>query len=930
MAFVTDDRPPVDDSSSRVIRPPATIRFRIAAIVVVLLAITVALIAYAYFALGHLQRQTRDLASVYLSDVALARHLQIRAEEMLLYLPTLTSAVQENGRRDTQWALNQRVWELRDDITALEARHSLAPPQREQLTDLLHKLEMIEHDVGQLNALVSARSVAVAGSKSSWKRIETAHAKHFAVATEVEAQLRARVARALAVDIAEAAPEQLQQRLDDLLDKDLGWLATAQDIRTDSRGLLEIAKQMLSTTDAEYLTRQQTEAEVVIRRLALYQRLPVGEAVAALGAATAELVSAMGGDNALSALRRNELSLNKTVIEQAERIRWLLMATVEIASALVDDLVAQASARVSLSAREVNDTQGVLLAVALLAILPTLFGIYQFVRRTVLIPIRKITQTMLAASQRVLDEPDALDRQYLDPELLRGDDEVAAMARALEHFQQAIAERDDALHASELRLRFHQEAEERIRQIAYHDHLTGLPNRLALRSRLEQALDRARHDKIGLAVLFIDMDRFKTINDTLGHRFGDALLVEIAHRLERAVRHSDMVARLGGDEFVVVLERVENVDYIIYATERIRTILAQTYRIDDHELHSTPSIGIALSPGDGDCVDVLMKNADAAMYHAKASGRNNYQFFTARMNEVIRERLALENDLRQALDAQQFLLHFQPQFDAASGRASCVEALLRWMHPVDGLTWPAQFLPVAEELGMMSALEEWVLRQALGQLRRWRETGASVARIAVNVSVYQLQDERFPECVAWILADLHLGPSDLEMEFTESIAMESSQAIRDGLKRLRAMGIYLTLDDFGAGYSSIIYLKSLPIQCLKLDRSLIEHIATVRDDEAICRAVINLAHTLGLKVTAEGVETREQLRCLHDLGCDAFQGFLLGQPQTAEQMVQVVGAHAAVWVEETDGRRLGGSVLGVGMIQCRSGSEWRQVREIDR
>lgn len=908
MAFVTDDKPPVDDSSShspaRANGPPATIRFRIAAIVVVLLAITVALVAYAYFALAHLQRQTRDLASVYLSDVTLARHLQIRAEEMLLYLPTLTSTGQENGRRDTQWALNQRVWELREDIAALEARHSLAPPQREQLSDLLRKLEVIEHGIGQLNTLVSARSVAAAGSKAGWNRIEAAHAKHFAAATDVEAQLRAQVARVLAVDIAEAAPEQLQQRLDDLLDKDLGWLATAQDIRTDSRGLLEIAKQMLSATDVEYLTQQQTEAEVVIRRLALYQRLPAGEAMDALAAATVEFVGAMEGNNALSALRRNEISLNKTVIEQVEQIHGLLTTTVETASALVDDLVAQASAQVTLSAREVNDAQGVLLAVALLAILPTLFGVYQFVRRTVLIPIRKITQAMLTASQRVPNEPDALDRQYLDPELLRGDDEVAAMARALEHFQQAIAERDAALHASELRLRLQQEAEERIRQIAYHDHLTGLPNRLALRGRLEQALERAQRDKSGLAVLFIDMDRFKIINDTLGHRFGDALLVEIAHRLQRAVRHSDMVARLGGDEFVVVLDRVENIDYIIYVTERIRMVLAQTYRIDEHDLHSTPSIGIALSPGDGDSVDVLMKNADAAMYHAKASGRNNYQFFTARMNEVIRERLVLETDLRQALDAQQFLLHFQPQFDAASGRVSCVEALLRWMHPVEGLTRPAQFLPVADELGMMSALDDWVVRQALGQLRRWREVGASVARVAVNISVHQLQDERFPERVAQILADLHLGPSDLEMEFTESIALDSPQAIRDGLKRLRSMGIYLTLDDFGAGYSSIIYLKSLPVQCLKLDRSLIEHIATVHDDEVICHAVITLAHTLGLKVTAEGVETREQLRCLHGLGCDAFQGFLLGQPQTAEQMVQVAGAHAAAWLEETDGRRL--------------------------
>ncbi|RUQ36294.1 MAG: EAL domain-containing protein [Candidatus Competibacteraceae bacterium] len=889
----------MDDSPPRVAGPPATIRFRIAAIVVVLLAITVVLTGYAYFALSHLQRQTRDLASVYLSDVALARHLQTRAEEMLLYLPTLTSTVQENGRHDSQWALNQRVWELREDITALEARNSLAPQQRGQLAELLRKLEMIEHELGQLNTLVSARSTAAASRKAGWKQVETTHARHFAAATEVEAQLRAQVARALAVDIAEAGPGQLQQRLDDLLDKDLGWLATAQDIRTDSRGLLEIAKQMLNETEVENLARQQAEAEVVIRRLEVYQRLPAGDAVAALSAATTAYLATMHGGKALDALRRHELHLNKTVVQQAERIHWSLMATVEIASSLVDDLVAQASAQVSASARAVGDAQGVLLAVAALAILPTLFGVYQFVRRTVLIPIRKITQTMLIASQQVLDEPDALGRQYLDPELLRGDDEVAAMARALAHFQQAIAERDAALHASEIRLRLQQEAEERIRQIAYHDHLTGLPNRLSLRVRLEQALDRASCEKNSVAVLFIDMDRFKIINDTLGHRFGDGLLVEIAHRLERAVRQSDMVARLGGDEFVVVLERVENTDYVIYVTERIRAVLGQTYRIEGHELHSTPSIGIALSPNDGDAVDVLMKNADAAMYHAKASGRNNYQFFTVRMNEVVRERLSLENYLRQALDGQQFVLHFQPQFAAASGRASSVEALLRWMHPVEGLIAPAHFLPVADEIGVMSALDNWVLRQALAQLRRWRDAGMHITHMAVNVSLYQLQDERFPERLAQILADAHLAPGDLELELTETMAMENPQVIVTVLKRLRGMGVHLALDDFGTGFSSLSYLKLLPIRRLKLDRSLIEHIATERDDAVICQAVIDLAHTLGLEVVAEGVETREQLCRLLELDCDAFQGFLLGRPQAAEQMEHVLGAHATGWAEET-------------------------------
>lgn len=897
---MTDDRLPVDETPPRVARPPSTIRFRITAVVAVLLAITVALTGYAYFSLARLQRQTRELASVYLTDVALARHLQTRAEEMLLYLPALASNDRENGRNDARRVLDRLVRELRADTTALEARNSIAPLQRERMASLLLKLEMIERDISQLDALVLARAAAADGREAGWKQVETAHARHFAAATEAEAQLRARVARTLAVDVAEAAPGQLRQRLDQLLDKDLGWLATVQDIRTDSRELLEIAKQILGETDVDRLARHQADAEVVIKRLSLYRLLPPGEATVALAAATAGYETTMSGENALGASRQNELRRNGEVTRQIEQIRLLLTATVEMASSLVDSLVAQAGEQVSFSARQVGDAQVVLLAAAALTILLALFGVYRFVRRTVLDPIKTITHAMLVASRQVVDQPDALGRQYLDPVLLRGDDEVAAMARALASFQKAIAERDAALHASETRLRLQQEAEERIRQIAYQDHLTGLPNRLQLKTRLEQALSWAQREKIGVAVLFIDMDRFKIINDTLGHRFGDGLLVEIARRLEGVVRQSDVVARLGGDEFVVVLVGVENAGYVAYATERIRDMLGQTYQVEGHELHSTPSIGIALFPSDGDTVDALMKNADAAMYHAKASGRNNYQFFTARMNESVRERLLLENHLRQALGAEQFVLHFQPQFDASSGRAFVAEALLRWIHPVEGLMPPARFIPVAEEIGMMADLGDWVLRQALRQLRRWRESGANAARVAVNVSIHQLRDERFPERLARILAGANLDPGDLELELTESVAMENPQTAIAILKRLRAMGVHLTLDDFGTGFSSLGYLKLLPVQCLKLDRSFVSNIEIDQNDAVICGAVIALAHTLGLKVVAEGVETREHLDILYGLGCDAFQGYLLGRPLSGDQASRVMGRRAPVWVDEAD------------------------------
>ncbi len=866
--------------------------------VAILLAITAALTGYAYFSLARLQRQTDELASVHLTDVARARHLQSLTEEMLLHLPALASN-RENGRNGGRQALDRLVQELREGTSALEARNSIAPLQREQMANLLFKLERIEREVGQLDALVLARAAAVAGREAGWRQVELAHARHFAAATEVEAQLRARVTRALAVDVAEAAPDQLRRRLDQLLDKDMNWLATVQDIRTDSRELLEIAKQILRETDMDHLARHQADAEVVIRRLSLYRLLPPGEAKMALATATAGYETTMSGENALGASRQDELRRNEEVTRQVEQIRLLLTATVEMVSSLVDSLVARAGERVSFSAREVGDAQVVLLAVTLVILL-ALLGVYRFVRRTVLDPIETITHAMLVAARQVVDEPDALGKQYLDPVLLRGADEVAAMARALTSFQNAIAERDAALHASETRLRLQREAEERIRQIAYHDPLTGLPNRLHLKARLEQVLSWARRETIGVAVLFIDMDRFKIVNDTLGHCFGDGLLVEIARRLEGAVRQSDVVARLGGDEFVVVLVGVDNVGYVAYATERVRNVLGQTYQVEGHELHSTPSIGIALFPDDGDTVDVLMKNADAAMYHAKASGRNNYQFFTDRMNESVRERLSLENHLRQALGAGQFILHFQPQFDAASGRAFVAEALLRWVHPAEGLAPPARFIPVAEEIGLMVDLDNWVLGQALRQWRQWRESGANIARVAVNVSLHQLRDERFPKRLANMLADAGFDPGDLELELTESVAMENPQATIAVLNQLRAIGVRLALDDFGASFSSLGHLKSLPIQSLKLDRCFVEKIMTDQNDAVICSAMVALAHTLGLKVVAEGVETREQLGYLHGLGCDAFQGYLLERPLSADQAARVMGRRAPVWVDEAD------------------------------
>ncbi|WP_306605564.1 EAL domain-containing protein [Azonexus sp.] len=430
-------------------------------------------------------------------------------------------------------------------------------------------------------------------------------------------------------------------------------------------------------------------------------------------------------------------------------------------------------------------------------------------------------------------------------------------------------------------------AEERIEHLAHHDSLTGLFNRYNLEIRLSQSLLTAHREQSKLAVLFIDLDRFKVINDTLGHHIGDLLLIEVARRLRLCVRESDIVARQGGDEFVVVLNALDHLDRASAVAGKILHALAQPYHINGDRLHSSPSIGISIYPDDGEDAGTLMKNADAAMYHAKEQGRNNLQYFTAALNEAAGERLQLERELRVAIEQKQFELHYQPQFvanGATFDRPFAVEALVRWRHPKRGLIPPIRFIPIAEETGMIEVIGEWVLQEACRQLALWKAEDIGPRRVAVNLSAHQLRNPQLVGNVAKALEHCGLQHGELELEITESVAMSDPASAIEKLQALRDLGVTLAIDDFGTGYSSLAYLKRLPIQVLKLDREFVRDIETDENDAAISAATITLAHSLGLKVVAEGIETEGQSRFLREHHCDFLQGYLYGRPEPASAL----------------------------------------------
>lgn len=433
-------------------------------------------------------------------------------------------------------------------------------------------------------------------------------------------------------------------------------------------------------------------------------------------------------------------------------------------------------------------------------------------------------------------------------------------------------------------------AEEKLRHVAYYDALTGLPNRELFLDRLHQAIIQARRYKRMLAVMLLDIDRFKEINDTLGHRTGDLLLRAVADRINRCVREGDTVARHGGDEFIILFSGVSHIQDMVVVAKKVNRALSEGSVLNGQELFITASMGISLYPADGIDADTLVKNADVAMYQAKGHGRNTYRFYTPTMNAEALRKLILENNLRKALEREEFVLHYQPLVELATGRVTGTEALLRWQHPGLGLLAPIEFIPLAEETGLIVPIGEWMLQKACEQGKAWQEAGRPSLRMAVNLSMRQFRQNNVTEMVAGALMRSGLHPGCLDLELTESVVMQDAEETIATLRELKSLGVRLTIDDFGTGYSSLSYLKNLPLSTLKLDHSFVNALTRDRGDEAISRAIIALAHDLSLKVIAEGVETSEQVEFLRLLECDEVQGFLFSRPVPAPELSGIIGS----------------------------------------
>ncbi len=427
------------------------------------------------------------------------------------------------------------------------------------------------------------------------------------------------------------------------------------------------------------------------------------------------------------------------------------------------------------------------------------------------------------------------------------------------------------------------DSEEQIRNLAYYDPLTSLPNRRLLEDRLQVALAHAHRSQTRVAVMFVDLDRFKRINDTLGHEVGDQVLMEIAQRLRHCLREDDTVARMGGDEFIIVLGDVKHEDAPAHVASKIIEALREPVVIDGRELVITTSIGISVYPEDGADATVLIKNADTAMYRAKDEGRNSFQMYQTAMNARSLEHLALEAALHHALEREELVLHYQPVVDIASGKVVAAEALLRWQHPDLGLVSPADFIPLAEETGLILPIGAWVLREACRQRQSWAKQGFELPRIKVNLSARQFRDPNLVSLISGILSETGMPATSLNLELTESVLMDESEFGIAVLARLRDLGLGLALDDFGTGYSSLAYLKRFPIDELKMDRLFVRDVERKPTDAAITRAIISLAHSLGQKVVVEGIETQAQLEILTDGGCDMAQGFLFSKPVAAAE-----------------------------------------------
>jgi diguanylate cyclase (GGDEF)-like protein/PAS domain S-box-containing protein len=435
----------------------------------------------------------------------------------------------------------------------------------------------------------------------------------------------------------------------------------------------------------------------------------------------------------------------------------------------------------------------------------------------------------------------------------------------------------------------HLDKQAKLNYLAYYDVLTGLPSRTLFQDRLGQALTSANRHESKLAVLLLDLDDFKNINDSLGHNAGDQLLKQFATRLAGSLREGDTAARLGGDEFVAILDNVASEEDATLVAQKILKLNIEPFTIDGHKLFVTCSIGISFYPKDGEDAETLLKNADAALYRAKDLGRNNAQFCSAEMNAKALQRLTLENNLRHALERQEFLLHYQPRVDLHSGEITGMEALVRWQHPEQGLIPPGRFIPAAEDSGLIVPLGAWVLHTACAQNKAWQATGLKPVCMAVNLSARQFRQQDLVEVVTRILQETGLDAAYLELELTESMVMQNVETTIATLTRLKAIGVKFSIDDFGTGYSSLSYLKRFPIDYLKIDQSFVRDISTDPDDAAITKTIISMAHDLGLRVIAEGVETQEQETFLRLHHCDEMQGYLFSKPVSAEQVEALLG-----------------------------------------
>jgi diguanylate cyclase (GGDEF)-like protein len=434
--------------------------------------------------------------------------------------------------------------------------------------------------------------------------------------------------------------------------------------------------------------------------------------------------------------------------------------------------------------------------------------------------------------------------------------------------------------------------EQRIQYLAHHDSLTGLANRTLFHQRCEDTLQRAERKNAKVAVMFIDLDHFKAVNDSLGHTYGDELLRSVSARLQDCVRKTDVVARLGGDEFTVLLSEVGDSGDVAFISKKILERLAESFTVAGHEVYVSASVGISFYPDDGQDASTLIKNADAAMYAAKEQGRNNYQFFSAEMNAQALEALMMASSLRLAIERDELVLEYQPRIDLEAGEVMGVEALVRWNHPNLGRIMPGQFIGIAEKTGLIDALGEWVLKKACWQMVEWRKHGAAPQRVAVNLSARQFRLPDLTERIADIIRDSGLAADALELEVTESLVMHDPQRAAVVLERLKEMGIAVAIDDFGTGYSSLSYLKRFPIDYIKIDQSFIRGLPHDAEDVGIVKAIIALGKTLDVKLIAEGIDKAEQLTFLKREGCDEGQGYLISSSLPANAMRKFLGSFA--------------------------------------